>query len=137
MIYFTHDELVPPEIAKKGAGHCFGLFYAHFLKGIDQLRDDLKFPLFVNDWAIGGKRTLCGYRQRSCSIGAPASFHKCGGALDLHTRDDAEMRDLVARILKFPSAYAIRRMENQSATPGWLHVDCKEHARPGIHIFSP
>ena len=54
MIYFTHDELVPPELAKKGAEYCFGLFPAHFLSGLDQLRADLGFALFVNDWAVGG-----------------------------------------------------------------------------------
>ena len=54
MIYFTHDELVPPEIAAKGADYCFGLFPPHMLAGLDQLRKDLGFALFVNDWAVGG-----------------------------------------------------------------------------------
>lgn len=137
MIYFTHDELVPPELAEKSAEYCFGLFKPLLLNGLDQLREDLGFPLFVNDWAIGGNRKYCGYRQRSCTVGAPASWHKCGGALDLHTRTDSEMVRLIARVKKFPNVYGIRRIENPALTNGWLHIDCKEHPRPGLHIFNP
>lgn len=137
MIYFSHDEIVPPEIAKKGAEYSFGLFRPDFLRGLDQLRADLGFPLFVNDWAIGGARKNCGYRQRSCTVGAPASFHKSGGAVDLHTATPEQMRALIARVKAFSFMYGIRRMENPNSTPGWLHIDCKEHGRPGLHVFTP
>ena len=79
--YFTHEELVPPDISKKGASYCFGLFYEHVLLGLDQLRHDLGFPLYINDWAVGGERKYSGYRPRTCTIGAANSMHKTGGGL--------------------------------------------------------
>lgn len=136
MIYFTHDELVPPEVAAKGAEYCFSLFKPHFLAGLDKLREDLGFALFVNDWAVGGSRKFCGYRPRVC-IGAANSFHKVGGAFDLHTRTDEQMKALRARVRDFGGIYGIRRMESPDSTPGWCHIDCKEHNRPGVHVFIP
>ena len=137
MIYFTHDELVPPELAKKGAEYCFSLFKPHFLAGLDKLREDLGFALYVNDWAIGGHRVNCGYRMRNCNVGAPYSMHKVGGAVDLHTATPDQMAALIARVRKFGGMYGIRRMENPDKTPGWCHVDCKEHGRPGLYVFDP
>ena len=137
MIYFTHDELVPPEIADKGAWFCFGLFQPRLLDGLDQLRQDLGFALFVNDWAIGGKRKYSGYRPRSCPIGAAKSAHKSGAAVDLHTRTVAQMDALRARIVKMGSIYGITRMEDPSATPGWCHIDTRPHNFTGVHVFIP
>ena len=137
MIYFTHDELVPPEIAAKGADYCFGLFKPALLAGLDQLRADLGFSLFVNDWAVGGSRKYSGYRTRSCSIGAAGSLHKSGMAIDLHTRTDAQMAALRARIAKMGYIYGFTRMEDPKSTQSWCHVDMKQHAHGGVYIFKP
>ena len=137
MIYFTHDELVPPEIAAKGAEYCFGLFKPTILDGLDQLRADLGFALFVNDWAVGGSRKFSGYRPRSCPIGASGSLHKAGMAIDLHTRTDAQMVALRARIVKMGNVYGFTRMEDPSSTPSWCHIDTRPHKFGGVHIFKP
>lgn len=135
--YFTHDELVTPDLAKKGAEFCFGLFYGRLLTGLDQLRHDVGFPIFVNDWAIGGSRKYSGYRPRNCQIGAENSYHKAGGALDLHTHTPEQLAALIARVKAAGYMYGIRRIENPDITKTWLHIDCKEHARVGLHVFNP
>ena len=137
MIYFTHDELVPPEIAGKGADFCFGLFQPRLLDGLDQLRQDLGFALFVNDWVVGGSRKFCGYRPRSCRIGAAKSLHKAGAAIDLHTRTEAQMAALRARIIKMGHIYGFTRMEDPAFTPVWCHIDTRPHNFGGVHIFKP
>lgn len=137
MIYFTHDELVPPEIATKGPEHCFGLFKPALLDGLDQLRADLGFSLFVNDWAVGGSRKYSGYRPRSCPVGSAGSLHKAGMAIDLHTRTDTQMATLRARIVKMGNIYGFTRMEDPKSTPSWCHVDIKPSGKNGIYIFKP
>ena len=137
MIYFTHDELVPPDIAEKGPAYCFGLFQQRLLDGLDQLREDLGFSLFVNNWAVGGSRKFSGYRPRSCPIGAPASAHKSGAAIDLHTRTGAHMGALRARIVKLGHIYGFTRMEDPASTPSWCHIDTRPHKFGGVHIFKP
>lgn len=137
MIYFDFRELIQPELEYKGEEACFNLFYPHFLQGLDLLRKDFGKPIIINNWHIGGNLKHCGYRLKRCKIGAANSFHKAGGAFDLHTKTEKDRLELIELIKKQYYMYNIRRMENPESTPNWVHIDCKEHSRVGLHIFTP
>lgn len=131
--YFDYKELVPPELFKRGESYCIGLFVGGLLEGLDRLRGDLGFPIYVNYKGL----TQCGYRLRNSSTGAANSPHKQGKALDLHTDTAEQLEALYAYIAKLGAKYGIRRMEHKSKTPTWVHVDVVEHDRPGVRVFYP
>lgn len=134
MTHFTHEELAPPELAAKGREYVSGLFKPHALAGLEALREAYGKPIGINNWATGGNRKNCGYRVRSCSVGAALSPHKAGMAFDLHASD---IEDLRAFVLAHGAEFGIRRVEHKDESPTWVHIDFKEHDRPGIRVFHP
>lgn len=78
---------------------------------------NVKNGVRVNTWA--------GLRTQNCPIGAAGSAHKTGEALDLHHPTKlSELRSFCesAEGLKL----GIRRIENEPATPTWVHIDVKQ-----------
>lgn len=63
-----------------------------------------------------------GLRTFLCSIGAPKSAHKLGKAIDPKGDQKKFMRIVRDNVVQF-YALGLRRLEDISITPGWLHMD--------------
>jgi len=81
--------------------------------------------LFPGTWVNvkDGKRVnnWCGLRSPACNIGAPSSAHRSGRALDLHHNDLKRLRSWCMSAEGL--AAGIMRVEAESATPTWVHID--------------
>jgi hypothetical protein len=73
-----------------------------------------------------GKRihNWCGLRSSACTVGAAKSAHKIGKALDLHHVNLQALRAWCTS--EAGLAAGIKRVEAQSATPTWVHIDVCE-----------
>ncbi|MDR2554166.1 MAG: hypothetical protein LBC64_01950 [Fibromonadaceae bacterium] len=112
------NDIMPPD------WQLFNYSFASFDKNLLTIYLKVKalFPeLWVN--VKDGKRVnnWCGLRSPSCAIGAPKSAHRSGKALDLHHTDIKALRSWC---MSFEGLKAgILRVEAESATPTWVHID--------------
>ena len=132
--FFEIHELVPPELMSLPEDYLWGLFDENLLKVIDTLRKSLAKPITVNTWKSGGEFSLRGFRPKNCKIGATASPHKKGKALDfdVHGMTAQQVRDyIVTNQKKFPE---IKRMEKDVT---WVHIDTVPHGTTPLYLFNP
>jgi len=104
------------------------------LETIDDIRGLLGVPCWINDYAYGGKRSFCGYRPPSCTVGAPKSQHRLGKAADLHpegmTADEARTRIILAIADgKLPHIGGIE------LGVSWVHVDVRPRVKGQVTYF--
>lgn len=144
--YFCIEELVSPEILDMdGVDNAWESLDESQLVGLDLLRMDyavelaksnpkLKPWITINDWKWKGQRSYCGARPDLCGTGARKSMHKERRAYDLIC---ARLDILKALIRKNHVRYGITRMERDSASPTWAHVDNKPTGRNKLHEFKP
>lgn len=129
--YFELYELLPPELytydmmvseAARERGFA-NYFDRKLLETIDVVREIIGLPLICNTWFQDGNRKNCGYRTKTCSVGAENSQHKLGKAVDLicHKMSAEDMRQKIKENEdKLP--YPIRIEDGVN----WLHIDTKE-----------
>lgn len=129
MKYFTIKELVPPEVYNElGEKQCWDLFEPKALEALENVREILGVPLVCNNWAKGGNRKYCGFRQSSCPIGAKYSLHKLACAFDLISSQMTakEMRDKLEKNQdKLIHNIRIEKWDNNGEI-SWLHIDTKD-----------
>lgn len=77
-------------------------------------------------------QTWGGYRTQACPIGAPASAHKTGEAVDIY--DPVNMLDSWLDDAKLEK-YGLYR-EHPDATPGWCHLTTRA-PKSGRRTFVP
>ena len=119
--WFKLYELLPPE-TYKDEEHGWETLCDELKKTIDFCRELFKEPLVINDWKIKGHRQYCGFRTKTCPVGAKFSAHKQGMAADiispkLSAKDMRKM--LHENAAKLP--YKVRLEANVS----WLHIDVR------------
>lgn len=129
--WFQLYELLPPElysydmmVSEDARERAFEAYFdKKLLITIDIVRDIIGLPLICNTWFQDGNRKNCGYRTKTCSVGAENSQHKLGKAVDLicHKMSAEDMRQKIkANEDKLP--YPIRIEDGVN----WLHIDTKE-----------
>ena len=119
--WFKLYELLPPE-TYKDEEHGWEILCDELKQTIDFCRDLFKMPLTINDWKNKGHRQYCGFRAKTCPVGAKFSAHKQGMAADiispkLSAKDMRKM--LHENADKLP--YKVRLEANVS----WLHIDVR------------
>lgn len=97
--YFDVKELVSKNIYSKYKEESIKFLDSKALEVLENVRDILGVPLVCNNWARGGTRHYCGYREPDCSVGAIHSMHKEGKAFDLISSKMTakEMRDILEK----------------------------------------
>jgi hypothetical protein len=139
MKYFKAFELVDPDTYARFGERSLQFFRPEALRMLDGVREFLGVPCIVNDWKSGGQYRFSGLRPRSCAIGAEYSAHRFGCAFDVKPRG----MTIAAAWAKIqgakgdPRIALIRRVEDISYTPTWLHVDTYEHDGDGILVVKP
>ena len=93
--YFDIKELVSSNIYKEYGDNAIKFLDPKALKALENVREILGVPLICNNWAAGGSRNYCGYRESGCGVGTPTGFHYKGQAFDLISSKMTakEMRD--------------------------------------------
>lgn len=127
--HFNTEELVSKQVYEIIGDAAIKLFDPKALETLEIIREIVNVPLICNNWAEGGSRDDCGYRDLLCTVGAKKSAHKDGMAFDLisNKMTAQEMRDLIiANQDKLP--YNIRIEDNVS----WLHFDVRNK---GVKIY--
>lgn len=139
---FRVEELVSPHLFELLGDNAWKLFDEGFLRDVDQFVTDVKEDLgvksvIVNNWLWNGGFTQSGYREMNSATGAPRSAHKSGKGLDLKF-NGCTVEEAYKYLLKNQHKYStIRRIEDLSVTPTWLHVDSVETGKREIHVFKP
>lgn len=133
---FLLQELVPPEVFEARGERAWELLNPLALMSLQSVRD--KFgPIVVNNWHAGGAYKESGLRAFDTSTGAAYSMHKFGAAYDCKssTATPTGMFEyIITHREEFPY---VTVLEDVQYTPTWLHIDCRNHNKPGIWIVKP
>ncbi len=134
-VHFDLTELVPPDLLGQMGEKCWELFDPRLLLSLDMIREILHVPLFINDWAIGGKLKYRGFRPPHCPEGAALSQHRFGRAADISSpkmgADQIRLRLIeINRVL-----HHITFIEDK--TPTWVHIDCRYSLSRSVTLFKP
>ncbi len=137
--FFSIKELVDPDTYHKFGDASIQFLRPEALKMLDGVREFLGVPCKVNDWHQKGQFSLSGLRPFTSSVGAPYSAHRFGCAFDLKPIG-ITIQAAYAKIngaKDDPRVKAIRRIEDISFTPSWLHVDTFEHSGDRFILVKP
>lgn len=130
--HFRIEELVPPHMvqqASRAPEQLFILFDVYALQTLEALRHRYG-PVTINNWHMGGSRSLSGWRPFDCSTGAPLSQHKFGRAFDCLFRD-ATPKEVRYDIINRQDDAAFAHINRIEAFEGmnWFHFDTGNHMR--------
>jgi hypothetical protein len=132
--FFKAWELVPSLVYTIMEDDALILLKPSILMTADDLRKFFGAPVTVNTYFEGpGEQQFRGFRPAYCPLGADASEHRLGGAIDCDIRG-VTAEEARQSILKHRDRFPyLRRME---AGVDWLHCDVKETGRDGIILFN-
>lgn len=135
-IHFKLEELVPANIYAARGERSIELLDWRIVYSLDCIREFLDIPLTVNTWLWQGQTQYRGFRppNSESSQGAPLSQHKFGRAIDFVSKKMSaeDMRQKIVQANRlFPY---ITYMEDEV---NWVHIDCRQSDKRGIHLFKP
>lgn len=135
--YFKAYELVDQDVYNLLGDDSYKLIDPMLLETIDVIREILGVPLICNNWKHGGSRDLCGYRNKTYSIGAPNSYHKKGQAVDLiSTKMSAKEIRKKLEENKHLLPYPIRIEKwDDNGEINWVHIDLGNTKGQKIYFF--
>ena len=146
---FHLDEFLDPRTYFEAENNGLNLINASLFKIAQKLRDMYGKPITINNWwwyyntnagfcltehiiedieymnALGSFSIWSGYRSKACTIGSKYSAHKYGMAID-PKGDEEKLYEIVRDNRKLFYNLGVRRLEDISITPGWLHIDILE-----------
>lgn len=102
-----------------------------------KIKDDKPISLVIQDIIKNESiRKWSGFRPKSCPIGARKSQHKLGMALDPKDMDE-NLYEVLSDYASLFHDLGVRRVEDESITIGWLHIDLRTKGEDlnGIRII--
>lgn len=131
--HFYLDELVDVESYMNGTY----LIDDKLIAVIELLREKVGKPLFINNWANGGKFQYGGFRGQNAKVGAKFSAHKKGMAADIKGVYPTVLLDIIEENAKEFYDVGLRRIEDISITPTWFHLDVwDKNKTKGIEVVN-
>ena len=134
--HFIIQQLVPPEIYTSRGEGAWELLDSNLLIVLDQLYETFG-RITINNWHSGGQYKESGLRLWASTTGAAFSQHKYGRAADCKPLDITVKQlyeGIIANQAQFP---LLTTLENNAATPTWVHVDVRNNQTAGIRIVNP
>lgn len=127
--YFYLDEFLDP------TSH---LHLIKLLNIVTYIRQNTGLPVIINNYATGGLLSYRGFRPLTCNVGAINSQHRYFNAIDINIGNWSPNQMFEWAIRRASDLYLIgvRRIEDISITPTWLHLDGKEHNQKAIQIIN-
>lgn len=91
------------------------------------VRDTFGKSVTINDWWDGGQYKESGYRSPDSKTGAFRSQHKAGRAIDIKVSGMTakQVYDYIMSHEELFIQAGVTAMENITATPTWVHLDCR------------
>lgn len=135
--YFGIKELVSKKIYDIYGDMSIYFLDETALKVLDNIREILGVPLVCNNWARGGKRQYCGFREQGCGVGTPSGFHYKGMAFDLISNQMSakEMREKLEKNQhKLIHPIRVEKWEGNKEI-SWLHFDLGNTKGRKIYFF--
>lgn len=141
---FDIKELVCPDVYNRDGEAAWRYFRPVLIDFLDWFREEIKRPVYVNNWKWGGDKTQRGYRCNLCNIVKSkeklyVSAHMLGAGLDFNVEgmEPNEVREWlhnnIHRFFGFWHKYKPKcRLESSRLAPTWVHIDFYEHDEPGI-----
>lgn len=123
--FFDIKELVSKNIYEEHGDDAIKFLDEKALEALENVREILDVGLICNNWAAGGNRTQCGYREPGTSVGVAKSQHKLGRAFDLISKKMTakQMREkLEANEEKLIHPIRIEKWDDKGEI-NWLHMD--------------
>lgn len=128
--YFGIKELVSRQVYNKFGEQAWMFFGPDEKEDLDTIREANGAAIIINNWATGGNLSQCGLR---CNIdplvisktGIYCSAHTMGKGFDLHDSLGRNNRlyAIVVDLIQKKKLKAMKRVENLTSTPSWVHVD--------------
>jgi len=125
--YFIIQELVSKVMFDRYGEQCWQFFNPAMLITADLLRKVFGVT-YVNDWHKGGDNHYKGLRGIDCEIGATASIHRIGGALDSKFKN-VSGREAREYIMKNQDDSSFRLITAIEMHVSHLHWDCRNRNR--------
>ena len=132
--HFTLTELMPKRyLHVVSSERLWATFDPNLLSSLDILRDYVGKKIYINynSMQCRGYRdcVVCG------EVGGALSPHRLGRAVDLNIEgmDSEEVFHMILR--KQHLFTGVRRMEDISKTPTWIHIDTIETDQSSIKVF--
>lgn len=121
--HFFADEFLHPNTTD------ISLIDARLIDVAEFIRTTTGRPVTINNYATGGQYKESGLREQNTTTGAKKSAHKLGLAIDVKVKGmtGREMYDWAIKHAYPLYQLGVRRIEDVSLTPTWLHLDLKEH----------
>jgi len=146
---FYLDEFMHPTIYRSLGGGSLKLIDERIITIIQELRVDIKAPIYINNWFNGNpvysgslkipnKYINSGLRLAK-GIGATYSQHRYGRAVDIKVKGFTP-KEVQEFILKNEDKYrklGLSRLEDADYTKTWNHLDCAFTKSDNIQIFKP
>lgn len=139
--HFNTEELVSKQVYDIIGDDAIKLFDPKAIESLEAIREILNVPLICNNWADGGSRDDCGYRDKLCTIGAKNSMHRKGMAFDLVSprMTAKEMRykldenkDLLIHPIRVEKWQGKKDEDHEIS---WLHIDVGDTKGEKIYWF--
>jgi hypothetical protein len=134
--YFRVQELVDKATYDQHGDGAIQLFPAEALRMLFVFRRMIDRPVTINNWHIGGRFNLSGFRPEGCMIGAKFSQHKRAMAFDVKVKNLTPRDGMLFVRQNATVLYeaGLRRVEDIRFTPTWFHIDCKPHEEKCIQV---
>lgn len=132
--HFVIQEFVPKEIYDRFGDKSIWFIDPIIIRVAQFFRDRYNVSIIINDWHMGGKRTLSGFRPPSTKLGAGLSQHRFGRAIDLKWKglDPETIRKDIKENQKEFLAVGLTTVEK--GTDSWIHCDCRNTGMNEIYF---
>lgn len=137
---FYLDEFIDPATYAARGTSSIELLDMRIVMGIQYLREQSGRVITINNWATGGQYKESGLRRFDTKTGAKWSQHKYGRAIDTKWQGWTikQAFDFVVSHQNYLiDRQLITTIENISATPTWLHLDCRYTGMDKFKIVNP
>jgi hypothetical protein len=126
---FFLDEFIDDKTYKEEVDNGLSKIDQRLIKIAQFIRTKTGKTVVINNWIGGGKFKESGLRRHDTSTGAPLSQHKLGKAIDVKQlgMTGKLWRKFVEENAKELYDLGVRRIEDESITPSWLHIDLRPH----------
>jgi hypothetical protein len=126
---FFLDEFIDPVTYSERGAASRDMIDRRLIDIAQFIRTKLGRGITVNNWFTGGRFKESGLRRADTKTGRPLSQHKIGKAIDVKASGmtGADWRKFVEENAKELFNLGVRRIEDESLTPTWLHIDLRPH----------
>jgi hypothetical protein len=126
---FFLDEFIDPQTYSESGALSIDFIDRKLIAITQFIRTKTGKSVTINNWFTGGQFKDSGLRRPDTKTGRPLSQHKIGKAIDVKQAgmNGKAWRKFVEENAKELFNLGVRRIEDETLTPTWLHIDLRPH----------